>query len=163
MVIRGPNATVRKDSSGLIQVNSKSLWRDQRDTFVLPQHCEQVVFVQDPTCIDDVKDEEDMTKPRWMFVVQIAPRSKEIYEGMDVSSESSSEVQAPREEDADSDIEVGDQTQVITDTVVEVARDDEDDEDIDQEFYNDDIGLELNIDVFGATDLLEDERLERDF
>ena len=61
VVTSGPNATVRRDKSGLIQVDSTKVWTDQRDTFVCPEHCEQVVFKADPKA------------PRWWFVVQVAP------------------------------------------------------------------------------------------
>ena len=50
-------------------------WTDQRDTFVCPDHVEQVVFKADP------KD------PKWLFVVQVAPRSKQVCEGLDVDDE----------------------------------------------------------------------------
>lgn len=42
VMMTGPNATVRRDISGFLEVNSTKLWSDLRDTFVLPKHCEQV-------------------------------------------------------------------------------------------------------------------------
>ena len=42
------HASVRRDKSGLIQVDSTKIWTDARDTFVRPEHCEQVVFKSDP-------------------------------------------------------------------------------------------------------------------
>ena len=48
VMVRGPNATMCKGKSGLIQVNTRKVWQDQQDTFVLPKHCNQVVFVNEP-------------------------------------------------------------------------------------------------------------------
>ena len=48
VVTTGRNATVRRDKSGMLQVDSTKLWIDARDTFVLPEHCGQVVFTPDP-------------------------------------------------------------------------------------------------------------------
>ena len=72
VITNGPHATVRRDKSGLIQVDSTKVWTDQRDTFVRPEHCEQVVFKADP------KD------PRWLFVVQVSPCIKQICEDVEL-------------------------------------------------------------------------------
>ena len=42
VIMEGSNATVRRDVSGFIEVDSTKPWSDLRDTFVLPEHCEQV-------------------------------------------------------------------------------------------------------------------------
>jgi len=42
VVCRGPQGTIRQDASGFFQIDSTKLWNDQSDTFVMPQHCEQV-------------------------------------------------------------------------------------------------------------------------
>lgn len=42
VVCRGPQATVRRDGCGFFQIDSTKIWQDESDTFVLPQHCEQV-------------------------------------------------------------------------------------------------------------------------
>ena len=42
VILTGLNATVRRDISGFLEVNSTKLWSALRDTFVLPEHCEQV-------------------------------------------------------------------------------------------------------------------------
>lgn len=57
VITSGAHASVRRDKSGLIQVDSTKLWTDARDTYVRPEHCEQVVFKSDP------KD------PRWLYVI----------------------------------------------------------------------------------------------
>ena len=44
VIMEGSNATVRRDVSGFLKVDSTKLWNDLRDTFVLPEHCEQVRF-----------------------------------------------------------------------------------------------------------------------
>ena len=71
VVTIGAHASVRRDKSGLIQVDSTKIWTDARDTFVCPEHCEQVVFKSDP---------KDLC---WLYVVQVAPRSKPICEGLE--------------------------------------------------------------------------------
>ncbi|MCO5552131.1 hypothetical protein L7F22_005641 [Adiantum nelumboides] len=67
-IMEGPNATVRRDVSGFIEVDSTKPWSDLRDTFVLPEHCEQVIFYPKPS------DE------RWWYVIEVAPRGAQIYE-----------------------------------------------------------------------------------
>ncbi|MCO5604782.1 hypothetical protein L7F22_058953 [Adiantum nelumboides] len=62
VIMEGPNATVRRDVSGFIEVDSTKPWSDLRDTFVLPEHCEQVIFYPKPF------DE------RWWYVIEVAPR-----------------------------------------------------------------------------------------
>ena len=42
VIMEGQGATIRRDISGFVEVDSTKLWTDLRDTFVLPQHCEQV-------------------------------------------------------------------------------------------------------------------------
>lgn len=44
VIMTGSNATVRRDVSGFLEVDSTKLWNDLQDTFVLPEHCEQVCF-----------------------------------------------------------------------------------------------------------------------
>ncbi|MCO5609713.1 hypothetical protein L7F22_063945 [Adiantum nelumboides] len=68
VIMEGPNATVRRDVSGFIKVDSTKPWSDLRDTFVLPEHCEQVIFYPKPS------DE------RWWYVIEVAPRGARIYE-----------------------------------------------------------------------------------
>ena len=75
VVTQGPQVTVRKDKSGFLQVDCTKIWTDQRDTFVLPEHCEQVIF------------KEDLTDRRWLFVIQIDPRGRQIYEDVGVEDE----------------------------------------------------------------------------
>ena len=41
-IYNGPNATVRRDASGFFDIDSTKWWTNESDTFVLPQHCEQV-------------------------------------------------------------------------------------------------------------------------
>ena len=71
VVTQGPQVIVRKDKSGFLQVDRTKIWTDQRDTFVLPEHCEQVIFKEDPTDC------------RWLFVIQIDPRGRQIYEDVE--------------------------------------------------------------------------------
>ena len=68
VISEGPLATVRRDRSGLVQVDSTKIWTNQKDTFVLPEHCEQIVFKVDP------RDK------KWLFVLQIDARKQKIYE-----------------------------------------------------------------------------------
>ncbi|MCO5560224.1 hypothetical protein L7F22_013835 [Adiantum nelumboides] len=68
MIMEGLNATVRRDVSRFIEVNSTKPWSDLRDNFVLPEHCEQVIFYPKPS------DE------RWWYVIEVAPRGAQIYE-----------------------------------------------------------------------------------
>ncbi|MCO5583655.1 hypothetical protein L7F22_037568 [Adiantum nelumboides] len=68
VIMEGPNATVRRDVSGFIEVDSTKPWSDLRDTFVLSEHCEQVIFYPKPS------DE------RWWYVIEVAPRGARIYE-----------------------------------------------------------------------------------
>ena len=42
VVGQGPQATVKKHSSGFMAIDSTKFWRVDKETFVLPQHCEQV-------------------------------------------------------------------------------------------------------------------------
>ena len=160
VVTNGPNATVRRDKSGLIQVDSTKFWTDQRDTFVCPDHVEQVVFKADP------KD------PKWLFVVQVAPRSKQVCEGLDVEDEQPQQAlehevrhheadEVVQEDHVDEDLEVQVPEQFNEDNAVLVLEEEDtgyamtysDDEDAD---------THLEIDAFGTTDLEEDDRLEAD-
>ncbi|MCO5566427.1 hypothetical protein L7F22_020104 [Adiantum nelumboides] len=68
VIMEGPNATVQRDVSGFIEVDSTKPWSDLWDTFVLPEHCEQVIFYPKPS------DE------RWWYVIEVAPRGARIYE-----------------------------------------------------------------------------------
>ncbi|MCO5602467.1 hypothetical protein L7F22_056599 [Adiantum nelumboides] len=68
VIMEGPNATVRRDVSRFIEVDSTKPWSDLRDTFVLPEHCKQVIFYPKPS------DE------RWWYVIKVAPRGARIYE-----------------------------------------------------------------------------------
>ncbi|MCO5558027.1 hypothetical protein L7F22_011602 [Adiantum nelumboides] len=68
VIMEGPNATVQRDVSGFIEVYSTKPWSDLRDTFVLLEHCEQVIFYPKPS------DE------RWWYVIEVAPRGARIYE-----------------------------------------------------------------------------------
>ena len=72
VVTQGQQSTIRRDKSGLIQVDSTKVWTNQRDTFVLPEHCEQIVFKVDPR------------DPKWLFVIEVAPRKRQIFEGVEV-------------------------------------------------------------------------------
>lgn len=44
VIMAGSNATVRRDVSGFLEVDSTKLWNDLRDTFVLSKHYEQICF-----------------------------------------------------------------------------------------------------------------------
>lgn len=44
IVTQGRNASVRRGESGFMEVDSSKKWSDLRDTFVLPEHCEQVCY-----------------------------------------------------------------------------------------------------------------------
>ena len=158
VITNGPHATVRRDKSGLIQVDSTKVWTDQRDTFVRPEHCEQVVFKADP------KD------PRWLFVVQVAPRSKQICEDVelqqvDVDSQGGVEQQ---EQAADINNEEGQLQQEPDEEVpTNEAGNPVEEEDIDNEdnlshqtFNDEDADMYLEIDLFGAADLNEDDRID---
>ena len=72
MVTQGQQSTIGRDKSGLIQVDSTKVWTNQRDTFVLPEYCEQIVFKVDPR------------DPKWLFVIKVAPRKRQIFEGVEV-------------------------------------------------------------------------------
>ena len=159
VITNGPHATVRRDKSGLIQVDSTKVWTDQRDTFVRPEHCEQVVFKADP------KD------PRWLFVVQVAPRrSKQICEDVelqqvDVDSQGGVEQQ---EQAADINNEEGQLQQEPDEEVpTNEAGNPVEEEDIDNEdnlshqtFNDEDADMYLEIDLFGTADLNEDDRID---
>lgn len=165
VIMNGPHATVRRDKSGLIQVDSTKVWTDQQDTFVRPEHCEQVVFKADP------KD------PRWLFVVQVAPRSKQIYEEFelqqgDVDAQGNGEQQAQtdinEEEQAFEDEQLEqDPNEVVQTKEAEkhVEEEDIDDEDILHQgtFNDEDAEMYIEIDNIGATDLNEDDRIDNDF
>ena len=158
VITNGPHATVRRDKSGLIQVDSTKVWTDQRDTFVRPEHCEQVVFKADP------KD------PRWLFVVQVAPRSKQICEDVelqqvDVDSQGGVEQQ---EQAADINNEEWQLQQEPNEEVpTNEAGNPVEEEDIDNEdnlshqtFNDEDADMYLEIDLFGTADLNEDDRID---
>ena len=160
VVTNGPNATVRRDKSGLIQVDSTKFWTDQRDSFVCPDHVEQVVFKADP------KD------PKWLFVVQVAPRSKQVCEGLDVEDEQPQQALdhevghheadgVVQEDHVDEDVEVQVPEQFIEDTAV-LDLEEEDTGYAMTYFDDEDADTHLEIDAFGTVDLEEDDRLEAD-
>ena len=82
VIVRGPNATMCKDKSKLIYVNSRKFWQDEQDTFVLQAHSEKVVFVNEPKWID--AHERNVDKPKWKFIFQVAPRGKQVCKDLDV-------------------------------------------------------------------------------
>lgn len=158
VITSGANASVRKDKSGLIQVDSTKLWTDARDTFVRPEHCEQVVFKSDP------KD------PRWLYVIQVAPRSKPICEGLEEQvdeeeqieqvDEAQQQEQADEEEDA-IQIEHPNEDEFEDDNDhYEEQPNEEEIGQVEAGFNDDDAEMHLEIDVFGATDLEEDDRID---
>lgn len=73
VVTQGQQSTIRRDKSGLIQVDSTKVWTDQRDTFVLPEHCDQIVFKVDPR------------DPKWLFIIEVAPQKRQIFEGVEIA------------------------------------------------------------------------------
>ncbi|RYA39312.1 hypothetical protein DD606_25795, partial [Enterobacter cloacae complex sp. GF14B] len=79
VITSGRNATVHRDGNKLVQIDSTKTWTDVSDTFALPEHSEQVVFVPDPQ------------ERQWWFVVQVAPRNKQVFEGQDLLEESQSD------------------------------------------------------------------------
>ncbi|MCO5583248.1 hypothetical protein L7F22_037157 [Adiantum nelumboides] len=79
VIMEGPNATVRRDVSGFIEVDSTKPWIDLRDTFVLPEHCEQVIFYPKPSA------------ERWWYVIEVAPRGARIYENYNLITVADSE------------------------------------------------------------------------
>lgn len=162
VVTSGPSATVRRDKSGLIQVDSTKVWTDQRDTFVHPEHCQHVVFKADP------KD------PRWWFVVQVAPRNKPICEGLEDVSDHEEEAQF---EDAQAshrlqqeDVGEEHQEEADEDAQYEEEQDEEEEalfqhdmevnDNIEAQFNDEDAEMYIEIDLFGATDLVEDNRID---
>ena len=160
VVTNGPNATVRRDKSGLIQVDSTKFWTDQRDTFVCPDHVEQVIFKADP------KD------PKWLFVVQVAPRSKQVCEGLDVEDEQPQQALEHevghyeadgviQEDHVDEDVEVQVPEHFNEDNAV-LALEEEDTGYATTYFDDEDADTHLEIDAFGTVDLEEDDRLEAD-
>ncbi|KAH7424576.1 hypothetical protein KP509_11G014100 [Ceratopteris richardii] len=142
VVTSGRKAIVRRDKSGLLQVNSTRLWTDERDTFVLPEHREQVVF------IPDSKERE------WLFVLQVAPRSIQIFEIIDVEESPSlvdSEIHSIVEEE-----------EIIVREEEVIGREDEaiDDDQEETSIESDLEAINIEIDILGASDLQEDARLE---
>lgn len=195
VVTQGPQVTVHKDKSGFLQVDRTKIWTDQRDTFVLPEHGEKVIF------------KEDLTDRRWLFVIQIDPRGRQIYEDVgNIEGENFSNAEemippnnAPIEQleeeeeeiiveakgeahdglGLDGGILIDDQLQPKPETNTEEAEYDEatdltlelkEDEDIDKlsstntrdEILPIDENQEifLEIDLFGAMDLAEDDQVD---
>lgn len=158
VVTTGRNATVRRDKSGLIQVDSTKLWTDEKDTFVLPEHCEQVVFSPDP------KD------PRWLFVVQVAPRSRQVCEGLliveepQLEEEQGTEVDEEQQVEEEQGIEVVDEGDDEPETHAEEDAEEASDEDVEGyleiALEDEDVNMHIEIDRFGASDLIEDDRLD---
>ena len=47
VVEKGPNATIKRDASGYVTIDSTKFWQTRKDRLVLPQQCEQVcIFLQ---------------------------------------------------------------------------------------------------------------------
>ena len=125
------------------------LWTDARDTLVLPTHCEQVVFKADPI------------EPRWWYVVQVAPRSRLVYEDL---ANTEIEVVVPSaqnnllQDGGDSEEDEQQESRVLTAVVEEVEGNAEsDDYDIDDD--TEEIEEALEIDAQARADLVEDERM----
>lgn len=162
VILEGSHASVRRDKSGLLQVDSTKVWTDSRDTFVRPEHCEQVIFKQDPK------------EPRWLYVVQVAPRSKPICEGLEIErGDGAEEATQPTQEvdeeeqareDDDVEQEVDDEEQAREDFLVEQEVDDEiEEEQAREDFplnFDEDAEMHLEIDLFGTSDLAADGRLD---
>ena len=93
------HAGVLRDESGLIQVDSTKIWTNATDTFVRPEHYEQVVLKYDPIDL------------RWLYVVQVAPRRKPICEGLEeqasgqVNKEEQTSEQVDEEEQATEEVD----------------------------------------------------------
>lgn len=176
VISQGPLTSIRRDKSGLIQVDSTKLWTNQTDTFVLPEHCEQVVFKVDP------KDR------KWLFVIQIDARAQRIYEE-DTTIESqetnlstilSHELEdIPTQEQEEDQQEVEEihgaqeleelQQPIIAGENEDVAEDmhdldannvtdEQDDISLHEEGEDIDGEIFLEIDIFGMSDLADDER-----
>ena len=64
VITQGLQPTVRRSKSGFVQIDSTKVWTDQTDTFVLPEHCEQIVFKADPR------------EPKWLFIIEVSPRKR---------------------------------------------------------------------------------------
>ena len=167
VISQGPLASIRRDKSGLIQIDSTKLWTNQTDTFVLPEHCEQVIFKADP------KDQ------KWLFVIQIDARAQRIYEeDATIESQEIGAMTHSHEEDNPSEEQDHDEQEVqeihdaqeveeleqpiivedLQDLEANNVMDEQDDislheqeEDIDGEIF-------LEIDIFGMLDLADDER-----
>lgn len=187
VVIAGTQTSVRRDKSGLVQVDSTRIWRDQTDTFVLPEHCEQVVFKEDPL------------EQKWWYVIEIAPRSKQMFEDVEIPQEMENEEQGQhddgveveeqniqhvdQEEDVEGYIEVDPSDATNVQALANIEEVDEDDQDMEDEpDMEDDPDMEeqlgraahlelqledetddeifLEIDISGARDLFEDERVD---
>ena len=142
MQIRGAATSVRMEKSGLIQVDSTKLWTDARDTFVRPEHCDHIVFKADP------KD------ARWLFVIEIAPRSKRICKGLEYQEATLQEAL----EDAHLPlVEIPQQLQDLEPTT---ALQEPLEDEIDGNFIDETVEKHLDIDDFGANDLQKDDHIE---
>ena len=165
VVTTGAHASVRRDKSGLIQVDSTKIWTDARDTFVRPEHCEQVVFKSDP------KD------PRWLFVVQVAPRSKSICEGLEVQASEQVDHHQHEEHEEQPNEEHEEQPNEEHEEQPNEEHEEQPNEEHEEQpfeeqpyeeheeqpgFNDDDAEMHLEIDLFGATDLEEDDRIDDD-
>lgn len=179
VVTQGQQSTIRRDKSGLIQVDSTKVWTDQRDTFALPEHCEQIVFKVDPR------------DPRWLFVIEIAPRKRQVFE--DVQIEESPPQQCEPCEDLHEevlielqDIESGVREDIadepnqaeMEDELAEIADEDtqideaqlhlqlegdsDDDAAVSPINNIEDGEIFLEIDLFGMRDLTEDDRIDEE-
>ena len=118
----------------------------------------------------------DPKDPHWLFVVQVAPRSRQVCEGLEVEEQHSEE-----EKVLEVDRQQGEEEQHVVpykalkiamqvdemDKDSEQAHDEEDEADLDDDveghpkipLYNDDVEVHIEIDMIGASDLLEDDRL----
>lgn len=148
VVMRGANATVRRDPSGLIQVDSTKLWTDARDTMVMPTHCEQVIFKADP--IDE----------RWWYVVQVTPRSRPICEGLAQMEVDDIDVALPNSLPVSDGDAIEAEEEAESRSPCNVVEQGEEIVESDEEIINDgDCEDQLEIDALTRADLAEDERM----
>ena len=117
-----------------------------------------MVFANKPKWID--ADERDVDKPKWQFVVQITPRGKQVCEGLDVeNAKPSGDVQGNLEEDPSSS-----RNNVMIKDAGATLDEDKDNIKADYEEMGNALGIHsdsvsLDVDHFGITNLLENDRL----
>ena len=126
--------------------------------FVLPKHCERVVFVNKPKWTD--ANERDVDKPNWQFVIQTTPQGKQVCKGLDVEdAKPSVDVQGHLEDNPSSTSN----NVPIEEAGATVDKDEnnigEKDEETDIRLGIDSDSVNLYVDHFGITDLLEGNRL----